>query len=563
MALTKVTYSMIEGASVNVLDFGADSTGSDDSTTAIQAAINAAKNAAVVYFPAGNYKVTTPLTVYKGTSIVGSQAVASDLRSTAVICTITFDPTTTNQSLFQIDQSDIESGYVWGINISDISLIGDSSSGSVGINLLNVANSTFSNVGIYHFAYGIKVTFGMSNVFTNVNSSYNTTANLYLTGTSLTTTQRFNNCTFREAPLAVLIESSATGYNLDTYFEGCLFESCENGLNIHKSCSFVIDNCYFENVPSINTNTAIRVALDGNDIAEFSCVGTISNSHIGGVNSGIVGSSVLVDVGNCKALNVTDTWFDRGFIGIRASNTITPTAAISIKKAFYNSVTNFVFALQNQITGDVPSAAMASASLHYLNYNTFMQGYLKASTGTYAVPNISVGYADPFHLLVNSKNALATPGTLVSNLTDGSNAVALGTSLPATNGYHLYAYRTDTLAAVMYIQGNGDLKNVTGTYGTISDERLKQDIANAESQWDDIKNVKIKKYRFKDNPQGDLQLGVIAQELELTSPKLVDTDDEGYKSVKTSILYMKAVKALQEAMERIEALEEKLAKVII
>ena len=40
MPLTKVSYSMISGAEVNVLDYGADPTGTTDSTTAIQAAIN-------------------------------------------------------------------------------------------------------------------------------------------------------------------------------------------------------------------------------------------------------------------------------------------------------------------------------------------------------------------------------------------------------------------------------------------------------------------------------------------------------------------------------------------
>ena len=42
MSLTKTSYSMISGAVFNVLDYGADSTGSADSTSAIQAAITAA-----------------------------------------------------------------------------------------------------------------------------------------------------------------------------------------------------------------------------------------------------------------------------------------------------------------------------------------------------------------------------------------------------------------------------------------------------------------------------------------------------------------------------------------
>jgi polygalacturonase len=39
MSLTKVSYSMINGAGLNILDFGADPTGVADSTSAIQNAI--------------------------------------------------------------------------------------------------------------------------------------------------------------------------------------------------------------------------------------------------------------------------------------------------------------------------------------------------------------------------------------------------------------------------------------------------------------------------------------------------------------------------------------------
>ena len=72
MALTKVSYSMITGASTNVLDFGADPTGATDST----AAFTAAKTAALatnktIYIPAGTYK--------------GSIAIASGETNLAII----------------------------------------------------------------------------------------------------------------------------------------------------------------------------------------------------------------------------------------------------------------------------------------------------------------------------------------------------------------------------------------------------------------------------------------------------------------------------------------------
>ena len=64
-------------------------------------------------------------------------------------------------------------------------------------------------------------------------------------------------------------------------------------------------------------------------------------------------------------------------------------------------------------------------------------------------------------------------------------------------------------------------------------------------------------------------IGPVAQELEQVCPGLVTDNpvigedgietEEVQKSVNQSVLYMKAVKALQEAMARIETLEAKVA----
>jgi hypothetical protein len=60
MSLTKVSYSMIDGALVNVLDYGADPTGSADSSSAITLADAAAvATNSILYFPAGTFKCST------------------------------------------------------------------------------------------------------------------------------------------------------------------------------------------------------------------------------------------------------------------------------------------------------------------------------------------------------------------------------------------------------------------------------------------------------------------------------------------------------------------------
>jgi hypothetical protein len=121
------------------------------------------------------------------------------------------------------------------------------------------------------------------------------------------------------------------------------------------------------------------------------------------------------------------------------------------------------------------------------------------------------------------------------------------------------------------VKGDGDLQNTNNSYGAISDSKLKENIVDAGSQWDDIKDVRVRNYNFKSSTGygTHTQIGVIAQEIETVSPGLVkesnDEDADGNslgtttKTVSYSVLYMKAIKALQEAMDRIETLEAKVA----
>ena len=113
----------------------------------------------------------------------------------------------------------------------------------------------------------------------------------------------------------------------------------------------------------------------------------------------------------------------------------------------------------------------------------------------------------------------------------------------------------------LIILGSGNVINANNSYGQISDISLKENIVDANSQWDDIKNLKIRNFNFKSSTGYDThtQIGLVAQEVETVSPKLVDTDEDGIKRVTSSVLYMKAVKCLQEAIAKIEVLETKVA----
>ena len=140
----------------------------------------------------------------------------------------------------------------------------------------------------------------------------------------------------------------------------------------------------------------------------------------------------------------------------------------------------------------------------------------------------------------------------------------------ASDSIDFFQCRSDDNTLRMVINYDGNVKNQNNSYGSTSDEKLKENIVDANSQWADIKAIKVRNFNFKDDSAKTKLLGVVAQEIETVSAGLVSEsidrdpstgEDLGTKtkSVKYSILYMKAIKALQEAIAKIETLETKVA----
>ena len=123
---------------------------------------------------------------------------------------------------------------------------------------------------------------------------------------------------------------------------------------------------------------------------------------------------------------------------------------------------------------------------------------------------------------------------------------------------------------VFRVRTTGGVQNNANQYTSLSDERLKENIVDAQSQWDDVKALRLVNFNFVEEVGfgPEKLLGFIAQEVEQICPQLVDTDDlddeyalvPGQKSVRNSIIMTKAFGALQEAMARIEQLEERIAQ---
>lgn len=314
MSLTKASFSMINGIPVNVLDYGADPTGVDDSTNALNNAIVAAVAAGnIVYMPAGTYLVTDTINCPAKTMVIGEH------RSMAAIqngTKINFQPTSL-KSLFSTGPTgSFKDGYAF----ENLWIVGNSTT-STGdsfraFDLIKVIKSTFRNMRIDGFRTAFRVEATINNRFEFIQMANNYLHNIFYTG-DYATTDVWEQCYISNAPIGVQTD----GINLGIRFNNCVFETLDTyGVNIVKeSYAWTFENTYVEDVPSANvaTNAMWRVGYDGSALAGSPQL-LIHGGYIAGRNAGAVGSLLDVDFTDGVTLG--------GFIAARYTNIVKTSA---------------------------------------------------------------------------------------------------------------------------------------------------------------------------------------------------------------------------------------------
>jgi len=274
---------------------------------------------------------------------------------------------------------------------------------------------------------------------------------------------------------------------------------------------------------SMATNGTTAITIDTSQIVGIGTTSPSTYSSRFSVNGNSTGRMMNIDNAGANGANVgfSNNGTDVGFIGSAkwvANGTLTDFAI--------GSINNLIFSQNGNERARIDSGGSLLVGMTTTSVST---------TGGVAI----IGSAGAQSYLLNC----STTGA--------------GTSMALF--YSSYSVANQTKFEV---DAAGNVKSRTNSYAGFSDERLKQNITPASSQWNDIKSYDVVKFQMKSEQFSDEEnpwmIGVVAQQVEQTSPGLVDVDPkDGMKTVKYSILYMKAVKALQEAMTRIETLEAK------
>ena len=204
-------------------------------------------------------------------------------------------------------------------------------------------------------------------------------------------------------------------------------------------------------------------------------------------------------------------------------------------------------------------------------------GYFHASPGGSYFGNVNPG----FHSFDQQSTAQWTLGARSSHPSPFGLLITFSGGSP-NNNTNQFIYASDSTRLRFGVKSNGGIENFSGNNSNLCDEREKKNIVSLETKWDKVKNWELRKFHYnEDADTDDLRYGVIAQEVEIENPELITDftkqraedavlDEDGTvvtpakeeilrKGVKEQQMMWMSIKALQEAMAKIETLEAKVA----
>lgn len=165
------------------------------------------------------------------------------------------------------------------------------------------------------------------------------------------------------------------------------------------------------------------------------------------------------------------------------------------------------------------------------------------------------------HCIVYDENGLGALTVTNTNTTDGASVASFSTATnsTATTNSLIKFFVNGFAAGSGSIVANGTSQAAFASY---SDRRLKENIVNLPSQWENIKNLRPVEFDFI---EGGHQIGFVAQEFENVYPEAVSAvpseknpEEERLTITGWSKTEAYLVKALQEAITKIETLEQRL-----
>lgn len=562
MSLTKVSYSMINGAVANVVDYGASTSATAaTNTAAFQAAIDSGLGTVLV--PAGTFLVD-------GTINVGTTIICGSGKNTIISSSATGDT-------FRVGATALSGGVSTGGGIVNLTIAVTSTTG-VAIRLLQTQNAIVENVIVDaadvarpHTVVGVMLDGG------NISGYFNCVKNvncvgvdkgyvLTSTGTGQLTSSTFIDC----SALTYTDNTNGYGYEftgingLDSIFVGGNLEACKKGIKMasgtwasnrtqgtswfgqrFEACSI----CDIDWGSGGFANSFFGYNNRGNSSVpgwtyQLNWDNTRQNMYVSSAT--ITGVPVVYDVGSNNGLrNIS-----YGNASIFAASNATRTD---------NSY--FGFDCGTAITSGVSNTGMGSGALKAAttqNNNTAFGTRALGGASYTGFETVAVGSAAGGSITSGYGNTIIGSGAAV-DLTSGNNNIVIGRDA-GTTANALLALTTQDNRIIL-----GD-KNATNAYvnvawTVVSDARDKTEIAPIAHGLDFVSKLNPVSYKFRaqrdsDKTTGRKRYGFLAQEvlaLEGSDPVIIDNEDADKLKYQTESLVPVLVKAIQELKAEFDA----------
>lgn len=224
----------------------------------------------------------------------------------------------------------------------------------------------------------------------------------------------------------------------------------------------------------------------------------------------------------------------------------------------------FQFNIRNLSSGTQSSADIVATANNGTETTNFMNMGINGSGYVYQSGNpIETGLANDCYLLASGKHFLLVNNNASKDMifiTGGTDSTKERMRI-TYNGNVGIGTRTPSYKFQVKISGSyeGHVTN-TGTWASSSDVRFKKNINSVTNSLEYIMN--LNPVRFDMNSEEDSKngnhFGFIAQEMEKYLPELVDTDNEGMKSIEYSTLTSILAGAVKEQQIEINDLKERL-----
>jgi trimeric autotransporter adhesin len=330
------------------------------------------------------------------------------------------------------------------------------------------------------------------------------------------------------------LQSNTTGPQNTATGSGALLHNTTGGLNVANGYGAL-----FMNTTGVNNTANGAGALEFNTTGKFN----VANGD-GALQSNTTGTQNSANGGAALLSNTTGNF-----------NTATGDQALNKNTTASNNTATGFEALFSNTTGTVNTATGASALLK----NT--TGTNNTATGVNALVNNTAG-----------GNNIALGFLAGQNLTTGSNNIDIGNQGVATeaNTIRVGTVGTQTKTFIAGVHGataSGGAAvfvNSSGQLGTLtSSARFKEDIKRMDKASEAILTLQPVTFRYKHevDPEGILQFGLVAEQVEMVNPDLVARDEKGqvytvrYEAVNAMLL-----NEFLKEHGKVQSLEAKLAQ---